>query len=64
MTSLANALRSIERRLKNLEKLSHKQPNMKEIIKDIAAVMRHKERKSPKPRKTIARVQRPPGVRC
>lgn len=72
MTSIATKIRRIEQRLKNLEKVSHKQPDMKEIIRDVAAVMAFYEKDSavaPKrprsPRRIIARhVRRPPGVRC
>jgi Holliday junction resolvasome RuvABC ATP-dependent DNA helicase subunit len=78
MTSVSSKLRDVERRLKNLEKYSHKQPDMKEIIRDVAVVMEYYRDEEDKKRveknfnakirrETMdrrRRVKRPPGVRC
>jgi hypothetical protein len=78
MTSVSSKLRDVERRLKNLEKYSHKQPNMKEIIRDVAVVMEYYQDEDDKKRveknfnakirrrtmESRRRVKRPPGVRC
>lgn len=39
-SSVETTLKRIDRRLKKLEAVSHKQPDMKEIIRDIAKVMK------------------------
>jgi len=64
--SLEKTLKNIENRLKKLEKVSHKQPDMKKMLKNAAEVIDAvKETPSRKPlRKPLRKPSRSLTLRC